>query len=757
MIHKGTYDGTIYHNPANKFCIISVKTADQDVPQEARSTRRYKDHLIRFVATGYELPRTDAVELELDGEWKKGKYGMQLQVEQWHEIVPRTKGGVEGYLASGLIKGIGPATAAQIVSRFGVETLDILQNHPERLLEIKGITEGKLEDIKTSYAESRMLQDLMTLLSPFKITPKTAQKIYQYFGPASVDILKKSPFELCQVSGFGFLRVDAIVQKNGGDLHDPMRIKGALFWALEDSKGSKGHLFLTSEVLRKEALRVLNAKIPIPSLRLHEQEVIDVLQNMILHGEIVAVSEKIYLPRVFAQEDETARQIAMRVVEPSTPERIEQILERVKREMGLALSSKQEAAVHAAYRHNLSIITGSPGTGKTTVLKTILEVYRRLYPNGEIVLMAPTGRASRRMAESTGVDKARTLHSGLGLASEEEDVRRSNTQEPLSADLIIVDEFSMVDMWLADKFFSRIKDGARIVLVGDPDQLPSVGAGNVFRELIDCGLITVTVLDQIFRQSKDSLIAYNAKFINEGNTKLYYGQDFIFMASDNQTEAAERIVSRYCREIEESGIDRVQILSPFRSEGAASAEQLNEAIREVVNPFRSAEEEIKVGVKVFRVNDRIMQTKNTAKVSNGDLGFIRYIRNDEKGAHVGLDFGAGREMEYSIEDMVNLDLAYATTIHKAMGSEYETVIMPLLKAHTVMLYRNLLYTGITRAKKRVILIGQKQVLFMAIHRNEIGKRNTLLGERIRLYYKAYARRAGIPIPAAIEKELKHAG
>ena len=757
MIHKGTYDGTIYHNPANKFCIISVKTADQDVPQEARSTRRYKDHLIRFVATGYELPRTDAVELELDGEWKKGKYGMQLQVEQWHEIVPRTKGGVEGYLASGLIKGIGPATAAQIVSRFGVETLDILQNHPERLLEIKGITEGKLEDIKTSYAESRMLQDLMTLLSPFKITPKTAQKIYQYFGPASVDILKKSPFELCQVSGFGFLRVDAIVQKNGGDLHDPMRIKGALFWALEDSKGSKGHLFLTSEVLRKEALRVLNAKIPIPSLRLHEQEVIDVLQNMILHGEIVAVSEKIYLPRVFAQEDETARQIAMRVVEPSTPERIEQILERVKREMGLALSSKQEAAVHAAYRHNLSIITGSPGTGKTTVLKTILEVYRRLYPNGEIVLMAPTGRASRRMAESTGVDKARTLHSGLGLASEEEDVRRSNTQEPLSADLIIVDEFSMVDMWLANKFFSRIKEGARIVLVGDPDQLPSVGAGNVFRELIDCGLITVTVLDQIFRQSKDSLIAYNAKFINEGNTKLYYGQDFIFMASDNQTEAAERIVSRYCREIEESGIDRVQILSPFRSEGAASAEQLNEAIREVVNPFRSAEEEIKVGVKVFRVNDRIMQTKNTTKVSNGDLGFIRYIRNDEKGAHVGLDFGAGREMEYSIEDMVNLDLAYATTIHKAMGSEYETVIMPLLKAHTVMLYRNLLYTGITRAKKRVILIGQKQVLFMAIHRNEIGKRNTLLGERIRLYYKAYARRAGIPIPAAIEKELKHAG
>lgn len=284
-----------------------------------------------FVATGYELPRTDAVELELDGEWKKGKYGMQLQVEQWHEIVPQTKSGVEGYLASGLIKGIGPALAKQIVSRFGVETLDILQNRPERLLEIKGITENKLEAIKTSYAESRMLQDLMTLLSPFKITPKTAQKIYQFFGPASVDILKKSPFELCQISGFGFLRVDAIVQKNGGDLRAPMRIKGALFWALEDSKGKNGHLFLTSEALQKEALQLLNAKIPIPSLRLHAQEVSDVLEDMILHGEVVSVKGDIYLPRVFAQEDEIRPPDCERVVEPPAPEKIEQILEQVKR------------------------------------------------------------------------------------------------------------------------------------------------------------------------------------------------------------------------------------------------------------------------------------------------------------------------------------------------------------------------------------------------------------------------------------------
>lgn len=749
MIYKGTYAGTIYHNPANRYSVINVKTSDTEVPMEARSNRRYSDHLIRFVAVGYELPQTDAVDLELDGEWKQGKYGTQLQVEQWREIVPHTLSGVESYLASGLIKGIGPAIAAQIVARFGTETLDIIQKHPERLLEVRGITESKLEDIKTSYAESRMLQDIMTLLAPFKITPKTALKIYEHFGPTSVEILQQSPFELCQISGFGFLRVDAIVQKNGGDPHDPNRIKGALFWALADGKNSKGHLFLAAEKLRKEAMRLLNAKVPVASLRVREQEVNDVLANMILNGEVVSVAENVYLPRVFAQEDETARRVAMRLAEPPAPEQIEQPLEQVKQELGIVLSSKQEAAVYAAYRHNLSIITGSPGTGKTTVLKTILEVYRRLHPDGKITLMAPTGRASRRMAESTGFNDAKTLHSGLGLISEEEEANRSSKErDPLSADLVVVDEFSMVDMWLAGKFFSGIRTGARVVLVGDPDQLPSVGAGNVFRELIDCGLVPVTVLDQIFRQSKESLIAHNAKFINEGNTKLYYGPDFMFLSGSSQAETAEKIIEQYCKEIAESGIDRVQILSPFRSEGLASAEQLNEAIRERVNPFRTAEEEIQIGMKIFRVNDRIMQTKNTEKVSNGDLGFIRYIHETEKGKRVGLDFGVGRELEYGMEEMVNLDLAYATTIHKAMGSEYETIIMPLLKAHTIMLYRNLLYTGVTRAKRRVVLVGQKQVLFMAIHRSEINKRNTLLGERIGMYYKAYAKRAGIALPAA---------
>lgn len=756
MSYTGTYDRTIFYNPANRFCIISVKSGDRSIPQNARGTGRFRDHLIRFTAVGYELPQTDAVDLELDGEWTEGKYGCQLQVEQWREIIPQTTDGIQGYLASGLLKGIGEKTAALIVARFGVETLDILEHQPERLLEIRGITEEKLEDIKTSYVESRALRDMMTLLSPFKVTPKTALKIYQYFGPSSLDILKKSPFELCQISGFGFRRVDAIVKKTNNRPHDPMRIRGALFCSLDDARSKQGHLFLEQEELIKAAFKLLNEKIPLPELRVRQQEVETVLQEMILKGSVVLARGDIYMPRVFELEDTAARKVAELLMREPQRVSIGKTLSEVKEAFGIALSEKQDVAVRMAFHHNLSIITGSPGTGKTTVLKTVLEVFRTLYPKDSIMLMAPTGRASRRMAESTGFTEAKTLHSALGLVSEDDADDRQNRTGILDADLIVVDEFSMVDMWLAKQFFSRVKPGAKILLVGDADQLPSVGAGNVFHELIQCGLIPVTVLDEIFRQSKDSLIAYNAKFINEGSTKLYYGNDFVFLPAETQAEAAEQLRVIYCREIEQHGIERVQILSPFRSEGEASSDHLNDALREIVNPFRSEEEEIKVGMKHFRVGDRIMQNKNTDHVSNGDLGFIRAVTETDKGQEVRLEFSDNRRLTYTLENMANIELAYATTIHKAMGSEYDIVLIPVLKAHTVMLYRNLLYTAITRAKKRVFLIGQKGILYMAIHRNEISKRNTLLGQRITLYHRAFSKGARPELPENRE-ELKNVG
>ena len=326
-----TYESTIFYNEANKFSIIVVKTSDPRIPPQACNGRYYGDRMLRFTAVGYELPRTKAVELELDGEWVESKYGYQLQVEQWQEIVPQTADGLLAYLGSGLIKGIGPKTAEDIVATFGPDTLNILDNEPEKLLQIRGITEGKLKDIEESYAESRVLRNLMSLLGPFKITPATALKIYQNFGPACVDILKKCPYDLCQISGFGFKRVDGIVRKTDNRLHSAERIKGAVLYTLEDARGKSGHLFLPSEDLVKETLLLLNAPIPIPEQRVRAEEVQETLQQMILHGAVVAYKQYLYSPRVFGQEDDTARMIAERLANISVAENIESALKEITR------------------------------------------------------------------------------------------------------------------------------------------------------------------------------------------------------------------------------------------------------------------------------------------------------------------------------------------------------------------------------------------------------------------------------------------
>ena len=399
------------------------------------------------------------------------------------------------------------------------------------------------------------------------------------------------------------------------------------------------------------------------------------------------------------------------------------------------------------FRHNLSVITGGPGTGKSTILKAVVEAYQLLYPDRKIALAAPTGKASRRMAETTGIADAQTLHSLLGLFGEDAGWQKQNE---LDADLLIVDESSMIDMWLAHQMFARLKPGTKLLLVGDADQLESVGAGNVFQEIIDSGIVPVTVLDEIFRQAKDSLIAYNAKFIKEQNAALYYGTDFDFIRGESQEEAAELIRGIYRREIASSGIDRVQILTPFRANGDASANNLNAVIRDEVNPARYGVPEVSFGGRVFRLHDRVMQTKNdydlrmldakgnvvSTCVFNGEIGRISEIGSGS----LTVDFD-GRYATYPFEALNELELSYAMTVHKSQGSEYDTVIIPLLPAHRILLSRNLVYTAITRAKRRVLLVGDKKALFMAVKKSGKGKRNTLLGERTKLYYQAIAARS----------------
>lgn len=741
------FDKVLFFNEASKYCVLRLKTANDMIPADAKSPYRYSDHLIRFTAVGYDLPRTNAIQMELDGVWQSGRYGCQLQVEHWQEIVPPTLEGIRGYLASGLLKGIGQKTADAIVQRFGTDSLNVLEHEPERLLEIKGITEEKLEDIKTGYAESKVMRDLMTLLAPFKVTPATALKIYEHFGPDGVKLLRQSPYRLCQVSGFGFKRVDAIVQKSGGDLLDPMRVQGALFYSLERSRSEKGHLYLGAEEMIKNSLQLLNEKIPQLDQKFRHQQVEDALESMILNNVVVSNKGSIYLPHVYTQESETACKAVQMALEVPEPVHLAPVMERIKGQQGISLSQKQSEGVEMVFRHNLSIITGGPGTGKSTVLKAVIEAYRTLYPRKVIKLAAPTGKASRRMAETTGIMDAQTLHSLLHLHGGESWQKK---KRDLDADLVIVDESSMMDMWLAWQLFQRLRPGTKLLLVGDADQLESVGAGDVFHELIDSGIVPVAVLDEIFRQAKDSPIPHNAKYINEGSTELYFCRDFAFIQADTQEEAAILVRSLYKREIAQSGIDQVQILSPYRTRGAASSDALNEAIREEINPPLQGKPEVMFGGSMFRLDDRVMQMKNNGLIQfrddtgkelapgvfNGEIGRVHDIQPGK----VVVNFD-DRYADYSLDDLSELTLSYASTIHKAQGSEYDTVIIPLLMAHRILLTRNLLYTAVTRAKRRVLLVGQIKALYTAIHTSRKGKRKTLLAERMRVYHQSQTMKA----------------
>ena len=732
------FDKSIFYNQENRYCVFRLKTADKMVPPDARSSLKYRDHLIRFVAVGFNLPRDDTVKMELEGTWTDdGKHGLQFEVEQWKEILPSTIQGIRAYLASGSLKCIGEKTADAIVERFGERSLEVLEHEPERLLEIRGITEERLEEIKTGYAESRVMRELLLLLAPLKVTPNTALKVLEHFGMKGVELLRESLFRLCEVPGFGFRRVDEIVRNSGGDLHDPMRIQGALFYTIEEARGKNGHLYIGIERLLRDAFKLLNENLDKPLTRNQVEQQLIAMINL---NVVVSSNGNIYLPHVYKQECETALkvvQMALQVPEPVNPE---PVMEQVRERLGITLSPRQTEGVEMAFRYNLSIITGGPGTGKSTILRAVVEAYRMLHQNSRIALAAPTGKASRRMAETTGVEDAQTLHSLLKIYGDDNGQKK---KQPLEAGLLIVDETSMVDMWLAHQMFTRLNPGTKVLLVGDADQLESVGAGNVFQELIESCMIPVTVLDQIFRQAQGSRIAYNAKLINEGNGELDYGPDFSFFQAADQEEAAKIICRLYKEEVARVGIQQVQILSPYRKNGEASSQSLNEAIREEINPAMENKPEIAYGSKVFRLRDRVIQLKNNSKmvlynrqgdiigkgVFNGDVGYVREIRPDT----VIINFD-GRYAKYPLDSLEELELAYATTIHRAQGSEFDTVIIPLLTAHQVMLTRNLLYTAATRAERRVILVGQKKALFIAVSKTRKGKRNTLLAERMRLYH-----------------------
>ena len=441
-----TYEKTIFENAENGYGVLVFSTQDPSVPQAARS-RYGGDSLIRFTAVGYHIPATKAIDLELQGEWKPTKYGLQLEVEAYTEIIPQTRDGIIGYLSSGLIAGIGPKTAEAIVKKFGLQTLDILEQHPQRLLEVKGVTEKRLNKIITSYNQSRELRDILSFLSPFGITAKKAVKIYKAFGARSMDVLKKTPFELCTLSGFGFKTVDAIARKTACRPNDPMRILGALHYVMDEIR-SAGHLYLYKDELRSQAYKLLNEGFPHEAVT--PQAISAEMYVMAVSKILPAQSGNIYSPKSLLAEEYTAKKIAWLQQQPVKEAHIETELMNAQKGMGITLAPNQRKAVRTCFSHMLTLVTGGPGTGKTTILKAVLSVHRQL-GGGHVLLMAPTGLAARRMAESTGYAGASTMHSAMGLVTEGEEPGEAE-REPLHADLIIVDEFTMA--WKRWSFWS---------------------------------------------------------------------------------------------------------------------------------------------------------------------------------------------------------------------------------------------------------------------------------------------------------------
>lgn len=674
-------------------------------------------------AVGYCLPIADNLRYELQGHWSKNpKHGVQFEVENYDEVITPSKEGIIAYLSSGQIKGIGPKMAEKIYDAFGLTALDVLDKEPERLLSISGISTAKLKKICDSYLANRGARDVVAFLTPHGITPNRAVKLYKEYGDRAMDIVKNHPYQLCEIAGIGFKTADRIAMSMGFDQLSVERVDEGILYALTDAEG-KGHLCMEKHAFIKACLKVLDTP------QLTEDMVANRAARLVYSGKLVSYQGNVYRSKTAYAESNLAELLSrqLRSARSHSYGDLDAALDAEELRMRVNFAPEQREAVKMALTQGVSVITGGPGTGKSMILRAILDIYRRHNPGKEICLCAPTGRAARRMEQATGLG-ASTVHKALGLLAGED----GDYGEPqaLDADIILVDEVSMMDIYLAGRLLEAVKSRAQVVLIGDSDQLPSVGPGAVLSEMIASERIPVVRLDKVFRQNDGSRIAVNAKLIRHGNLSLEYGNDFRFVDSANLSDSASRIAELYMQEVARYGVDNVAMLSPYRQKTETGVNALNEMLRELVNPPDEGKPEVVCGKRKFRVGDKVMQVKNFEDVSNGDIGYIRNIFKFGDETTVCVDFGDGRNMEYDSSELDMLDLGYASTIHKAQGAEYQSVIINLQCAHHIMLTRPLIYTAITRGKDRVIIVGERRALCISIKKTDIEKRGTCLAHRL---------------------------
>ena len=673
-------------------------------------------------AVGYCLPVCAKLRYDLHGHWSKSaKHGVQYEVESYDESITLTKAGIISYLSSGQIKGIGPALAAKIYEKYGDRSLEVLDKEPECLLEIPGISEAKLEKIRESYLANRGARDVVAFLGPYGISPKKAVKFYCEYGLHAVEVVKENPYKLCELPGIGFITADKIAASVGIDRLSVNRTDAGMLYVLKEAE-SAGHMCMEKHRFIKECLKLLDTPL------LTEAMVSNRAARLVTNEVLACCGEYVFRAPMDATEQHLADMVTEYCVHNSKCRLLDldEELDSLERRMRIRFAAEQRQAVKMALTYRVSIVTGGPGTGKTMIERAILDIYQKRFPHNTIVCCAPTGRAARRMEQATNFP-ASTIHRALGIKTQEEDDRQET--QTFGADLVLVDEVSMLDTRLAEKVFAALDEGAQLVLIGDADQLPSVGPGAVLSELIACEAIPVVRLDKVFRQSEGSRIAVNAKLIRHGNLSLEYGDDFIFHDSYELSGSAELLLEIYLKEVAKFGVDNVALLSPFRHKTETGVNALNQKIRDAINP-PSLQPEVTKGDRTFRVGDKVMQTENSGDVSNGDIGYIRAIEKGYGDTTVYIDFGDRRLKEYDLEDLSKIELGYATTIHKSQGSEYDSVIINLQCAHSIMLTRPLIYTAVTRGKKRVIIVGERRAACIAIKKTDTEKRGTCLAQRI---------------------------
>lgn len=694
-----------YQNTENGYSVMKVKVKGYD-------------DLVTLVGNLLEVPAGSV--LLCEGEWRVDKrYGQQFQCETWKEVMPATAYGIEKYLGSGLVKGIGPKFAKLIVGHFGTDTIEVIETDIERLYEVPGIGKKRVEKIRESWEKQKDIKNVMLFLQGFGVSTAYAAKIYRQYGKESIDKVNENPYRLADdIWGIGFKTADGIARKMGYEMNDERRLRSGLIYTL-NQLADEGHCYAEEEQLIATAKQLLEAD---------EECIRTAMTHAIETEDLMLDGTAIYLPPFYYAECGTANRLnaLVHTKEAGSIFTARFDLAKLQRETGIEYDEVQVEAIRQAIASKVMVLTGGPGTGKTTTTKAIIAALQSA--GMRILLAAPTGRAAKRMSEATGME-AKTIHRLLEYNPQ--DGYKRNDENPLEGDALIVDECSMIDIILMNNLTKALPTTMRLVLVGDIDQLPSVGAGNVLRDIIDSGVIPVVRLTRIFRQAQSSRIVMSAHAINRGCfPDISNGQhtDFFFMKQEEPEKVAETIVSLVRDRLPKAyrqPTANIQVLTPMQR-GVVGAANLNMALQQALNHNTAA---LARGGYTFKEGDRVMQLRNNydKDVYNGDLGYVRSVDMEERTLAVDFD---GQTVEYEASELDELTLAYATTIHKSQGSEYPIVVMPVLMTHYVMLQRNLIYTGITRAKKICVLVGQTKALAYAIHNMKVLKRNTRLKERL---------------------------